>query len=146
MERRSLVPFIDGGLFPTDLWQSFVDRAFGRSEFFPWHPSVDVFTREGLFVVELELPGIDPEKDVEVSVEDDVLVIKGEKSREHEVTEKDRYLLERSYGSFERRIPLPEGADTETVSAEYAKGILTVTVAVLVPVEHARKTVPVTHS
>lgn len=146
MERRSLVPFAEWGLFPTDLWQSFVDRAFGRSEFFPWRPSVDVFTREGRFVVELELAGIDPEKDVEVSVEDDVLVIKGEKSREHEVTEKERYLLERSYGSFERRIPLPEGADTEAVSAEYAKGILTVMVPVRAAAEHERKTVPVTHA
>jgi len=147
MERRSLIPFLDWGPAPGDVWQSWMDRAFGRgTELFPWRPAVDVFTREGSLVVEMELPGLDPDRDIEVAVEDDVLVISGERSREHEVAEADRYLFERSFGRFERRIPLPEDADAEAVAAGYEKGVLRVTVPLRVPAEHPRKTVPVAHS
>lgn len=146
MERRSLVPFVDWGLPSLDLWQSWMDRAFGRGMVVPWRPSVDVYTREGSFVVEVELAGLDPEKDVEVSVEEDFLVITGEKSREHEVAEEDRYLLERSYGRFERRIPLPEGADADAVSALYDKGVLRVSVPLRAEAEHPKRKVPVTRT
>lgn len=146
MERRSVVPFVDWGLPSVDLWQSWMDRALGRGMGVPWRPSVDVFTREGSFVVEVELAGLDPEKDVEVSVEEDILVISGEKSREHEVADEDRYLLERSYGRFERRIPLPEGTDPDAVSALYDKGVLRVTVPLRTEAEHPRRTVPVTRA
>lgn len=145
MERRSFVPMFYRGWLPgVEQWQSLFERAFGGEQTFPLHPTVDVFSREGDFVVEVELAGIDPDKDVEVSVEDDVLVIKGEKSREREVAEADRYLFERSYGSFERRIPLPEGVDVDAISAGYEKGVLTVTAPVVAPAEHAAKKVPVT--
>ena len=72
----------------------------------PFVPVCDVFGREGDLVVHLEVPGIDPEKDVTIRVEDDVLVIRGERSTKEEVEEKDFYRMESSYGSFERRLGL----------------------------------------
>ncbi len=98
---------------------------FGRR---PFIPSLDVYTRDGDMVVRLELPGIEPEKDVHVLIEQGDLVIRGERKQQEEVREEDYYRLETSYGSFERRVPVPEGIDPATVSAQYVDGVLTVTV------------------
>lgn len=109
--------------------QSMFDRVFGRrGETFLLRPDVDVFREEGRIVVKVEMPGIDPEKDVEVTFHDGMLILKGEKTREKEVEEDRYYLLERGYGMFERRIPLPEDVDPEVITASYERGVLTVTV------------------
>jgi HSP20 family protein len=83
--------------------------------------------KDGELIVTVELPGIDPEN-VEVSLDDDILTIRGEKTEEREISEDDRYLHERSYGKFQRRIPLPDGISADKVSADYDKGVLTVSV------------------
>jgi HSP20 family protein len=75
--------------------------------------------------VTAELPGLD-EKDVEVTVEEGVLTLRGEKKSE--VEDKDRGYSERSYGRFERRIGLPNGIEQDKASATFKKGVLTVTV------------------
>lgn len=92
----------------------------------PFAPVCDVFGRQGDLVVRLELPGVDPEKDVTIVVEDDVLVIRGERVTKEEVEEADFYRMESAYGSFERRLPLPEGVDEGTIRATYTDGILEV--------------------
>ncbi len=92
----------------------------------PFVPVCDVFGREGDLVVHLEVPGIDPEKDVTIQVEDDVLVIRGERSTKEEVADKDFYRMESSYGSFERRLPIPEGVKEDDIVATYADGVLEV--------------------
>jgi HSP20 family protein len=102
-----------------------------------------MYRENGDLVVTAELPGIDPEKDLKITVEADVLVIHGEKTVEKEVTEKDRYLKERSFGHFERRIPLPEGVDPDKLSARYDKGVLTVKVPLPTKVEPVKKQIPV---
>jgi HSP20 family protein len=94
----------------------------------PFMPALDVFTKDADMIVHLELPGVEPEKDVHVVIEDGDLVIRGERRQEEEVKGEDYYRMETSYGTFERRIPLPEGIDPETVKAEYADGVLIVTV------------------
>ena len=68
-----------------------------------YSPSMDVTRTDGHLVLTAELPGIAPD-DVDVSLDGDILTIKGEKSEEREVEEADRYLHERSFGSFQRRI------------------------------------------
>jgi len=73
-----------------------------------------------------ELPGID-EKDVELTLSDGVLTIKGEKKAEKETKEKDYYLSERRYGSFVRSLRLPESIDESKIKAAFEKGVLTVT-------------------
>jgi len=95
---------------------------------FPFRPSMDVTRTNGELIVTAELPGVDPYKDVEITVDQDYLTIKGEKSEEKEVSQEDRYMHERKYGKFVRRVPVPEGVSGDKVAANYTKGILTVKV------------------
>lgn len=91
-------------------------------------PSIDVHENDKKIVVEAELPGID-EKDITVSVQDGILTVKGEKKFEKK-EEKDNYhRMERRYGSFIRSMQLPDAADEDKITADFDKGVLTVTVA-----------------
>jgi HSP20 family protein len=91
-------------------------------------PKLDVKETEKGVEVTAELPGVD-EKDIELELDDDILTIKGEKKLEKE--EKDEksgyHLMERSYGSFARSVRLPYAVKTETVTAEFDKGVLKIT-------------------
>jgi HSP20 family protein len=94
----------------------------------PFVPAVDVFAREENLVARIELPGVDPAKDIRVSVENGELVIKGERRHEEEVEEGTYYRMEGSYGAFERHIPVPEGVDEGAITATYQDGVLEVVV------------------
>lgn len=94
-----------------------------------FRPSMDVVRTDGQLVLTAELPGMTPD-DVDVSLEGDILTIKGEKSDEREVTEADRYLHERTFGSFQRRIAVPDGVSADDVAADFDNGILTVRVTI----------------
>lgn len=89
-------------------------------------PRADVVETEKTVEVSLELPGMD-EKDIDVSLTEDTLTIKGEKKLEREESRKGYYLSERSYGSFYRTIPLPPGVATDGAEAKFKKGVLTIT-------------------
>jgi HSP20 family protein len=89
-------------------------------------PSVEVKENGKAYSVTVELPGLD-EKDVKVTVEDDVLSISGEKKIEH--TDEKTHFSERSYGSFARSFTLPSDADRNTIVARFAKGVLTLEIA-----------------
>jgi len=89
-------------------------------------PAVDVTENNTGYKITAELPGM-AEKDIEVTVTDEMLTIKGEKRVEHEEKGENRYLSERSYGSFQRSFALPRGVDREKVNANFANGVLTVT-------------------
>lgn len=89
-------------------------------------PAVDITEDEASYKLSAELPGM-AETDIEVSLVDDTLTIKGEKKQETEKQEKNYYLSERSYGSFERSFVLPDSVDAEKIGAAFAKGVLTVT-------------------
>lgn len=100
--------------------------------------------REGdKLVVTVELAGIDPEKDLEVSVEGDVLTIRGEKSEQRKVEEEDRFLHERRYGRFERAVMLPDGVDADAVTATYDQGVLTIEVPVPQIQEPGTRSIPI---
>jgi HSP20 family protein len=88
-------------------------------------PSIDIQEDEKAYVVKVELPGMD-EKDVEVLLSDDALTIKGEKKEEKEDKGKNYYHVERSFGSFQRVIPLPTGIDLQKAEAAFKKGILSI--------------------
>jgi len=90
----------------------------------PFVPATDVFARKGDLVVRLELPGVDPKKDVKVTVDDGVLVIKGERESTEEIEDEDFYRMESCYGSFERDVPIPEGVKEKDIKAGYANGVL----------------------
>jgi len=96
----------------------------------PWggsEPRSDVVETEGSVEVSIELPGMD-QKDIEVSLTEDALTIKGEKKVERQEDKKGYIVSERSYGSIFRTIPLPPGVDTEKAEARFKNGVLTVTV------------------
>jgi HSP20 family protein len=131
-----------------DVWQSFrseMDRLFDRFGFPSFRrmfdvepflgneasfgvtvPAVDVSEDDQAYKITAELPGLD-QKDIDVSVTGDVLVIKGEKRQEREEKDKNRYLSERSYGAFQRNFSLPDGVERDKISADFAKGVLTLT-------------------
>ncbi len=90
-------------------------------------PRIDLAETDKEIEVTAELPGLD-EKDVEVTLADGLLTIKGEKKSERTEEGKDIYVSERSYGSFQRVVQLPQGVDTDKVAADFSKGVLTVKV------------------
>lgn len=89
-------------------------------------PRTDIAETDKAIEVSVELPGLE-EKDVEISVADDVLTIRGEKKTETEDTRKGYRLAERSYGSFLRSIGLPSGIAVDKAEASFKNGVLTVT-------------------
>jgi HSP20 family protein len=89
-------------------------------------PNVEVKENDKSYTVSAELPGLD-EKDVKVTVEGDVLTLAGEKKVEK--TDEKTHFSERSYGSFTRSFTLPADADRNTISARFAKGVLTLEIA-----------------
>jgi len=88
-------------------------------------PAVDVSEDDKAFKISAELPGMS-EKDIDVTITGDLVVLKGEKRQEREEKGKNRYVAERSYGSFQRSFYLPEGVARDKVTAEFANGVLTV--------------------
>ena len=89
-------------------------------------PAIDVIEDADAYKLTAELPGM-AEGDIEVALTDEMLTIKGEKKEEKEKKEKNYYLSERSYGAFRRSFVLPDGVDRDKIGAEFAKGVLTVT-------------------
>src|SRR5262249_20807207 len=105
-------------------------------------PAVDISEDEAAYKVTAELPGMD-EKQIEGVLSDGVLTRKGEKRGEKEQKDKNCYLSERSYGSFQRSFSVPEGVDREKVTAEFAKGVLTVTMPKTAKAKEAEKKIEV---
>jgi HSP20 family protein len=115
--------------FGDDFWRrplrslATLERSWPKK--FPANPAVDVTETDKAFEITAELPGMD-EKNVEVSVANDGLTIRGEKNEETEEKKKDYYVSERRYGSFERYFGLPEGVDADKIEATFKNGVLKV--------------------
>lgn len=92
-----------------------------------WAPAIDVSETEKEYTVKAELPGIN-KKNIDISLTDGVLTIKGEKKHEKKEEKENYHFLETRYGSFSRSLRLPEDASTEKVDATYTDGILTVSI------------------
>lgn len=106
-----------------------------------WSPAIEVSQQNGMYTIHAELPGLEP-KDVKVDVENDALVIQGERRFEQEENEGGMQRTERQYGLFYRSIPLPEGAKVEQAKAKFHNGVLEVTIPV--PEQQSnRRTIPV---
>ena len=110
------------------LFEDFMEKFPARSELGAqiWNPEIDVRETRTEIVVEAEIPGID-QKDVNVSIKDNVLTLKGEKKMEKEENEANYYRAERTYGSFMRSFSLPTLVVADKVGAKYRNGVLTVT-------------------
>jgi HSP20 family protein len=90
-----------------------------------WFPAVEGRLDDGTYIIQFALPGVDP-KEVEVSVMDNLLTVKGERKANHDPTGKDYFVREVAYGSFQRSVTLPEGVDAAQVEARYTNGMLEV--------------------
>ena len=90
-----------------------------------WAPAVEVYQRNNEFVVRAELPGLKKD-DVSIDVTDNDLTISGERRQEHETDRGGVYRSERTYGSFYRTIPLPDGAMADQAKATFTDGVLEV--------------------
>jgi len=100
------------------------DIGIWRPEF---SPQIDVKETETAIEITAELPGMD-ERDIDVSLDRDILILKGEKKEEKEEKDKNYWHVERCYGSFHRSIPLPEQVEKEKIEAAFQKGVLHITV------------------
>ena len=90
-----------------------------------WTPAVDIYETDGALVVKAELPDLRRE-DVNVSVENNTLSIRGERKLDSEIKQESFHRVERAYGSFVRTFSLPNTVDTGKIAAEYKNGVLTV--------------------
>jgi HSP20 family protein len=89
-------------------------------------PATDISEDETAYKVTAELPGMS-ENDIDVSLANGTLTLKGEKQQDKEQKDKNFYLSERSYGSFQRSFSVPEGVDRDKIAADFSKGVLTIT-------------------
>lgn len=89
-------------------------------------PSVDIAENKAGYTIRVEVPGVEKE-DVKLTIEDDTLLISGEKRQEKEGNDGGYHCVERSYGSFQRVISLPADADQERMEAKFRNGVLTIT-------------------
>lgn len=92
-----------------------------------WMPAVDIRESKDAFEVTAELPGVDS-RDVDVSVQENTLTIRGERRREEVKENETVHRIEREYGVFERSFTLPRSADAENIKANYRDGLLSLTV------------------
>jgi len=104
-------------------------------------PSSNVFVRGEDLVIQVELPGVDPQNEVAVTMDDGDLVVKGTRTDTQEVKEQDYYRKEVWHGAFQRRVPLPDGVTEDAIEAIYERGMLEVTVhgAAAAPVEEPKE-------
>jgi HSP20 family protein len=90
-------------------------------------PAVDVVEQDSAYVLKAEVPGLAP-NELEITVENDVLTLKGERKHEHEENRGGYRRVERSYGSFTRSFVLPQGTNAEAIEAKAENGVLSVTI------------------
>jgi HSP20 family protein len=107
------------------LWDSFLEERPRRrgEEISEWVPNLDVSATKENIVVKAEVPGMDP-KGIDISLENDMLTIKGEKKQEKEEKDENYHFIERSYGSFTRSVRLPREVQSDKIKANYKDGVL----------------------
>lgn len=91
-----------------------------------WQPLVDIYEDAETVVIKAELPGME-QKDIEVKIENNTLVLRGERKHDQEIQKENYHRIERFYGTFQRSFSLPQTVDQEKVKASCDKGVLTVT-------------------
>ena len=113
--RQLMEPSLSEGFFKTPLW----------AETDAWIPAVELVEQDGEYILTVELPGVD-KSDVDVSVDDSTLTLKGEKKTEKEEKKGRTHYRERHYGAFERSFTLPRNVDPTKIKAEFENGLVRV--------------------
>jgi HSP20 family protein len=126
MRLKSLVPFREGGAQIDRLFSEFAQGS-GPGGAQSIIPNIEITETDKAIEVSAEMPGLE-RKDIEISIEDDTLTIRGEKKVEENQKDKNVQLSERSYGVFYRVLQLPPGIDPSSVQATMSNGILKLTI------------------
>ena len=112
-----------------------LNRLFGRDELWEtdalvsagdWVPAADILEADREITIKVELPGVET-KDVSISVDNNVLTLKGERRAEKEIKKENYHRMERAFGTFSRSFALPAYIDSEKVKADFRNGLLTIT-------------------
>jgi HSP20 family protein len=161
--KKSSVPAKTEERTPFESLRREIDRLFDEFHPFDWHlpsrvlgfevpriaraewqvaPAMDLVEKDDVYEITAELPGLD-EKNVEIKLSNHTLTIKGEKNEEKEDRQKDYYLSERRYGSFQRSFQLPDGVDADKIDAKFVKGVLTVKLPKTAEAKKAEKKITV---
>lgn len=114
-----------------------------RRDIDAWSFNVDVAENEHEVRVVADLPGME-EKDIQVELTNDRLTIKGEKNTERDEQKEDYHLMERSYGSFYRTVPLPAGLEDQQAKARFKNGVLTITIPKSPDAKRPKKQIQIT--
>jgi HSP20 family protein len=109
------------------LFNDVLERSGEESSLTAWAPAVDIYETEHELVVKADLPDVDP-KDLDISVEHNILTIRGEHKFEKKVNEENYLRVERAYGSFARSFTLANTVNSDAIKAEYQNGVLTLTI------------------
>ena len=124
-------PFRDLAVLQDRMNRMFNDQYGGRGQEDhllnrgTWTPAVDIYESDGELVLKAELPDLRRE-DIDVTVENQMLTIRGERKLDHEIKQENFHRVERAYGSFVRTFSLPPTVETGKIGAEYKNGVLTV--------------------
>jgi HSP20 family protein len=122
--QREMLRFF-GPRSPFGSWLPFQGNRAHLTSGAVWAPSVDVYEQGNNIVVKAELPGVKKE-DIEVELDQGSLILRGQRQEEKEVRDEQYYRSERTYGSFYRRIPVPEGIKPDQINASFKDGLLEV--------------------
>lgn len=121
---------------PRDVWPRFTDwldtlvpSDISWRTGFPHSIRIEEFSKNGDFVIRAELPGIDPDKDVQINVRDNMLTIEGKREEKMESDHRSEFF----YGRFMRTLTLPSGADEKHIKASYSDGVLEVSIPMREP-------------
>jgi HSP20 family protein len=134
--RLAATPFEFMRRFGEEMDKLFGDFDFGRNWLPPaiarsngpglWAPEIEMFEQDGQLVVRADLPGLTRD-DVNVEINEDAIIIEGERRNEEKDNRDGFYRTERSYGKFYRRLPLPDSVDPENANATFGDGVLEIT-------------------
>jgi HSP20 family protein len=130
LKQENSNPFLTLQQEMNNVFNRFSDNFLSPFRNEPWstYPKVNIKESKNEIEVTAELPGLD-KKDIEISISDNVLTLKGEKRLENETKENNYYKMERSYGAFNRVITLPADVKTDKTNAEFKNGILKITIS-----------------
>jgi HSP20 family protein len=127
---QGLMPWMGFGTVKSEMDRLFDRLVATKWDDFPtlgeWCPSMDISETKDSLVVKVEVPGMD-QKDIRISLQENLLTITGEKTQEKDEKEERYHRVERSYGAFTRGVRLPVGVDGSKVLATFKNGLLTVT-------------------
>jgi HSP20 family protein len=131
-----LIPYVRKSVRPARIWSgdsffdeffnNFLDSGFDRGEE-TWIPRVDVLEKKGNLQLRVEIPGLEKD-DIDISLENNVLTLKGEKKHEKDEDNNNYRRRESFYGKFSRSFTLPEASDIDKIKADYKNGILIISI------------------